>query len=56
MNPYGLPIRLEVIKQGLFLSGNNFIEINPNEKQNYELHFSPKQIGKFKGRLSIELL
>ena len=39
------------MKQGPYLTGIDTIQIPPKEKFNYELLFSPKQVGKFKGSL-----
>lgn len=50
-NPFGKKLEFKVSKYGLYLEGDDLIEIPPNQKCNYELRFSPKQIGKFRGSL-----
>ncbi len=50
-NPFMRPIDLIVAKQGPYLSGLDTIQIPPKDKQNYELQFHPKQVGKFRGSL-----
>lgn len=50
-NPLNKKLKFEVIKSGLYLEGDDFISIDPQEKINYELRFSPKQAGKFRGSL-----
>lgn len=50
-NPFTRPIDLIVKKQGLHLYGLDTIQIPPKDKFNYELLFSPKQIGNFRGSL-----
>lgn len=49
-NPFTRPIDLIVLKQGPYMSGSEAIQIPPKDNRNYELTFSPKQVGKFKGR------
>jgi hypothetical protein len=43
-------MNFNVLIQGTFLEGREQIEIKENDKYNYELHFKPKRVGKFKGR------
>lgn len=50
-NPFPRPIDLIVLKQGPCLGGIDSVLIPPKEKFNYELVFSPKQIGNFRGSL-----
>lgn len=41
----------QVTKCGLYLEGDDLIEIGPNQQVNYELKFTPKQVGRFRGSL-----
>ena len=50
-NPLKQKVVLNVFKQGPYLEGASSVEIEPNEKLKYELNFSPKQVGKFRGSL-----
>jgi hypothetical protein len=50
-NPLGKKLHFKCTINGNFLEGSESFEIQPKEKFNYELKFSPRKIGKFKGSL-----
>ena len=50
-NPLNKKLEFEVIKSGLYLDGNEKISIGPNQQANYELKYTPKQVGRFRGSL-----
>ncbi len=50
-NPFDRDIRLSVFRDGLYIYGDDSIELKSKTKGKYELKFCPKRKGKFGGRL-----
>lgn len=50
-NPLSKKLSFQVLKCGQYLEGDDTIEIEANQKFNYELLFKPKQVGHFRGSL-----
>jgi hypothetical protein len=49
-NPFDKDIELRASVEGQYLEGDASISIKSKNKTKYELKFSPKRIGSFKGR------
>ncbi|CAF0834043.1 unnamed protein product [Brachionus calyciflorus] len=50
-NPVDKKMEFRVLKNGQFLDGDDKIEILPKQNYEYQLKFTPNQVGKFRGSL-----